>query len=311
MNKHEGKKIGISFDAMLVGDITGYAPLPPSWNMISPVGTVTHSSVYSTSSSYKSTNAFDGSTSSYWRPSVTVPNWIKIEFEKSTWVNGFRWCVNSYRPNGFVLEGSNDDENWIELVNSTSPNSTGWHEFSFGAGSYTFLRWTITSGYSTRIYLYEIELSIGIGNEGAFTVIGEEYKYVDGPSNNGEVIPMNYPVERVEKHPTIQDAILLTIKTPYEFNNVLNRLTVDYDITKGNLMGRGGLIESFNKTFTPTDLIPVPDVGIIDKLSATTGVNTIDFKPVVYTSISDDKEWISASPGEVVIEFKDSGIIDP
>lgn len=296
---------------MLVGDITGYAPLPPSWNMISPVGTVTHSSVYSASSSYKSTNAFDGSTSSYWRPSLTFPNWIKIEFEKSTWVNGFRWYVNSHRPNGFVLEGSNDDENWIELVNSTSPNSTGWHEFSFGAGSYTFLRWTVNSIYSSYLYLYEIELSTGIGNEGAFTVIGEEYKYVDGPSNNGEVIPMNYPVERVEKHPTIQDAILVTIKTPYEFNNVLNRLTVDYDITKGNLMGRGGLIESFNKTFTPTDLIPVPDVGRNDKISATTGTNTIEFKPVIYTSVYDDKEKISASPGEVVIEFKDSGIIDP
>lgn len=306
MNKAEGKKLGIKFDARLVGDITGWTPFPPSWKMISPSGATTSSGFSNLN------NAFDGNTSTYCYTYNATPQWIKIQFDKPTWLNGFRWYVNSYMPNEFILEGSNDDENWSILTSESSPSSTGWHEFDFGAGVYTYLRWTITSRYSTRIYLYDVELSVGVGNEGAFTVTGNEYKFVDGPNNNGEVIQINYTVESVEKHPEIEDSILLTIRTPYEFNNVLGNLFVNYDNSKGKLMGRGGLIESFEREFTPADLIPVPDVGITDRLSATTGVSTIDFKPVVYTSVNDGKQdKISARVGEAVIDFKDAGIINP
>lgn len=39
------------------------------------------------------------------------------------------------------------------------------------------------------------------GNEGAFTISGQEYLYTDGPDNNGELVDKDYQVEKVERYP--------------------------------------------------------------------------------------------------------------
>lgn len=310
MNKHEGKYIGIEFDAPIVGDIENLNA-PSHWVTSTPEGIVSHSSCYS--ASYDSYRVFDGDTSTQWYTRTSGSQWIQIQFYKPTWVRGFSWYIGgSYRPNAFTVTGSNDGVDWETLLESNSPNSTGRHDFAFSAGHYKYIRWTITSRYSSYIYLYEIEMDIGLKNSDAITVTGNEYKYVNGPTDNGLTLTREYPVEKVEKHPTRENAILLTIRTPYEFNNVLDSLIVDYDNSKGNLMGRGGLVESFSNTFTPSDLIPVPAVGETERIASTVGHRVIEFKPVVYSSINDDKQdKISASPGVVLIDFKDAGTIDP
>ena len=56
MSKHEGKKIAIKFTEDLVGDVTGYTPIPIApGDYFNPNGAVTGSSQYS---SYSPSRAF-------------------------------------------------------------------------------------------------------------------------------------------------------------------------------------------------------------------------------------------------------------
>jgi len=308
MSKAEGKKIGISFTEDLVGDVSGLSPSPAAYEYIRPGGVITYSSRYS--SSYPETNVFDGNTSTYWRTSSTMPQWVKIRLEPM-WVNGFRWYAGSYAPNAFVLEGSNDDINWTVLVDAASENSAGWKEFSFVGAQYKYLRWTINSVHSSRMHLYEIEISAGLGNEKAFSVAGQEYQYVNGPDNNGPIIDKTYSIESVEIHPTIGKALLLTVKPYEEFDSVIGTVTVAYDATKGNLSGRGGRVESFSVGFLPAGLIPTPDVGITDNLSVAPPAIISELKRVTYINAYDDKDKITVAPGAITVSLLEAAIINP
>jgi hypothetical protein len=195
MSKGLGQKIAIKFTEILTGDVTGLVPSPVApGDYFRPLGTATASSQYS---SYAPTRAFDGSTSSYWYTRTTGDQWIQIELAEPTWIHGFRWYIgSSYRPNGFDFQGSNDGEIWEGILTSNSPNATGWHEFPTDSPKqYKYYRWTVTSRYSSYLYIYEIELLGAVGNEGAFTITGKEYQYVNGP-----LIDRNYQVEKVERY---------------------------------------------------------------------------------------------------------------
>lgn len=195
MSKSIGQKITIKFTEELVGDVTGLIPKPiAAGDYFRPLGTATASSQYS---SYAPTRAFDGNvTGSYWYTRTTGDQWVQIELAEPTWIYGFRWYVDSYRPNGFDFQGSNDGENWEGILTGNSPNATGWHEFTTDSlKQYKYYRWTVTSRYSSYLYIYEIELLGAVGNEGAFTITGKEYQYVNGP-----LIDKEYQVDKVERY---------------------------------------------------------------------------------------------------------------
>jgi hypothetical protein len=80
-----------------------------------------------------------------------------------------------------------------------------------------------------------------------------------------------------------QDTILLTMDPLKRFNNVEGDLTVKYDASKGSLSGRGGAIESFTETFTPTDLVPKPNPGVAETIINIPSINTA-FTKVTYNS---------------------------
>ena len=303
MSKSEGKKIGIRFTEDVVGEVSGYPPNLSSYSFGTPQNiTRTYSSRYS--SSYDPSNLFDGSTSSYWRTSSSMPQWVKIKFSTATWVNAFRWYTSSYRPNAFILEGSNDDETWTTLVEGNSENSTGWKEFYFEAGSYLYLRWTINSIYSSRLYIYEIEVATGFGNEGAFKVIGQEYKYVNGP-----LITKEYPVDKVEYHPTEAKSILLTMQQHEEFNNVIGDLTVEYDATAGSLLGIGGGVESFSVNFRPLNLVKTPSPNPEENITVSPSIS-LDFVPITYEG-REASDSLSVAPAVFSVELIQTGVVNP
>jgi hypothetical protein len=195
MSKGLGQKIAIKFTEVLSGDVTGWVPEPVTYgDYFRPIGTATGSSQYS---SYAPSRAFDGSTSSYWYTTTAGDQWIQIELAEPTWVYGFRWYVgSSYRPNGFNFQGSNDGENWEVILSDNSSNATGWHEFlAYSPKQYKYYRWTVTSRYLSYLRIYEIELLGVAGNEGAFTITGKEYQYVNGP-----IIDKEYRVVKVERY---------------------------------------------------------------------------------------------------------------
>lgn len=277
--KGAGKKIGIRFNKPLLGDVAGLSA-PAFYDMIIPPGTPTASGQYS--ATYTPDKAFDGSTSTRWYIRDTGDQWIQIELLRAQMTNGFRWYIgSSYRPNGFTVQGSNDGENWTDIYADTSANTTGWKEFNWTAtGPYKFYRWLITSRHSSYIYIYEIELSLGMGNAGAFTVKG----LVRDPLKYGPLVERTFTVESVERYPETTDTILLTMAPDSRFNDVEGDLTVSYEQATGTLTGNRPVAD-FEESFTPTDLEPTP----IDRHDITAGIEVaVDLIKVDYRYFKDD-----------------------
>jgi len=197
--------------------------------------------------------------------------------------NGFRWYVgSSYRPNEFTVEGSNNELQWTQIYSGASENSTGWKEFGWNwTEPYLFYRWTITSRHSTYIYLYEIELSVGIGNERAFTVSGmqrDSLKY-------GNKVPIEYTVDFIERYLETDDTILLYFDTYNRFCDVEGDIIVAYNQTKGNLTGTRS-VEDFTENFAPEGLEPTPVHE--HTLIARSSDLLVDFIPVVYEDVHEE-----------------------
>lgn len=293
MSKGLGQKITIQFSEKLTGDVTGWVPTPlAQGDYFRPLGTATASSQYS---SFAPSRAFDGDvTGSYWYTRTTGDQWVQIELAEPTWVYGFRWYIgSSYRPNGFDFQGSNDGENWEGILTGNSPNATGWHEFPTDSPKqYKYYRWTVTSRYSSYLYVYEIELLGVAGNERALTITGEEYQYVNGP-----LILKEYKAISVEKHPDYSDDkhLLVTLHPQSRFNNVEGPLTVQYDQSQGSLRGRGGPVEGFTETFTPTDLEPKPNPHVAENIEVSAEAS-VTFTKVAYNlAYADEQITVSAS----------------
>lgn len=90
------------------------------------------------------------------------------------------------------------------------------------------------------------------GNENAFIVTGQEYQYIDGPNNNGQLVNKTYTVTSISNHPTEPNSILLEFTN--EFKNAQGSLTISYNQALGTLTGAGGAVVSFVETFFPEAL---------------------------------------------------------
>lgn len=90
------------------------------------------------------------------------------------------------------------------------------------------------------------------------------------------------------------DTILLTMDPFKRFHNVVGDLTVNYDATKGNLMGVGGLVDSFSISFTPTDLMVKTNPYIFEHIEVSASATGIR-RAVFYTSGQASDEHIEVS----------------
>jgi len=303
MSKGLGQKIAIRFSEKLVGDVTGLVPEPiVQGDYFIPQGTALASSHYG---SNLPANAFNEQ--GYWETRVSGDQWIQIQLLEPTRIYGFRWQVgSSYRPGDFIFAGSSDGETWESLVIDKSPDVAGWYAFPTDtAEHYAYYRWTITSRYSSRLYIFRIDLLSVVGNNGAFIVTGEEYQYVNGP-----LITKQYKADSVERHPDHLDDkhLLVTFHPLSRFNNVEGALTVHYDPSKGSLRGRGGPVAGFTTVCLPNQLAPKPN----PRVRETIGVSAealVDFIKVTYRQAYSD-EALSVSAGATV-DFIYVGLINP
>lgn len=73
-------------------------------------------------------NAFDGSTSTYWRHYLNGTAWIQVQLASAAIVSSFSVASNStsYANDKLVLYGSNDGNNYVILYNSNSGLAKGW-----------------------------------------------------------------------------------------------------------------------------------------------------------------------------------------
>lgn len=172
----------------------------------------------------------------------------------------------------------------------------------------------MSKGLGQKIAIKFTEDLIGdvSGNVDAFTVTGKEFKYVRGP-----LIDVTYQLDSVERYPVEgleeaeapQNIILLTTNIFSRFNNIEGELTVCYDAEKGTLSGEGGTVKSFEHSFTPTELEPVPNPGEEENINLSINNFTVNFINA-NTKCGTSKEIITASP-DVVVIFEPVEIINP
>ena len=114
-----------------------------------------------------------------------------------------------------------------------------------------------------------------------------------------------------ELHQQLDD-ILITMHPQGRFNNVEGSLIVSYDSSKGNLVGRGGAVESFIEIFTPTGLIPEPTPGIEESVTVAPAVLTAELIPMEYIdTFAEETDLVIVAPAELTVELIHIDVINP
>lgn len=311
MSKAEGKKITIKFTEDLVGDVSGLTPTPVGYKA-GATDLAQGKEVLVGNQSYGAgTRAVDGSDSTYWGTYSTLPWWIMVDLVEIKKTAGFYILQNnsSYRARTYEVQGSNDSDIWSTIQTGELENISD-QIIEYPVSEYRYIRLNFTSYWSSsRAYIYTLKIleAEAMGNEGAFNLPGKEYKYVRGPLLDKEYKPIS-----VERHPTVDKAILLTFPIRGEFNNAEGPLTVEYDETKGNLSGQGGAVESFTEVFTPTGLKQTPNPGIEETITVSPTQIIADFLKVEYIEgYGIEAETITAAPVTVTVELLHTSIVNP
>lgn len=118
----------------------------------------------------------------------------------------------------------------------------------------------------------------------AFSVTGQVYDMVP----EGELIAGDFQVDTVERYPTPRvNVIRLVMKDLKRFHNIVGDLTVAYD-GSGGLMGAGGSVAAFAETFTPTDLVPKPDIHEPVHIEILNAIAAGNLMLIEYTNMQDD-----------------------
>lgn len=299
------KKIIIEFDQDLNGNIDYFEPVTytsGSYN-IAAGKTAFGSSQYLT---YMYSMAFNRSLTDYWFSTSSAPQWVGVNLGLIKRINKLRvYTSSSNAPNAFILQGSLDGNTYVDIYTGNFTNTTGWQVFMFSPVEYQYWRVYCTTKWSSYFQLNEIELyeAFETGNQGAFTVSGNEYDYV-----NGNLISANYEVQSVSR--TSTNKLALNINPYTRLRKPEGDITVVYNQPSGNLTGDGGAVVNFSQTFTPTGLIPVPNPSERENLSA--GISGLDVHvhPVTYTG-GYNKNNLSASLSSLSIVVTFVGTQNP
>ena len=249
---------------------------------------VTTLNAYSTS--YPATALIDGvaNTSAYWYGTTAI-NWIKLELTRARAIQGFRWYIASasYYPLTFTISGSNDGSTWTQLGDTfTGTSTTGWQAFTFtNTTEYKYYRIDTLTASSSRMYISEVQLLIGYGNEAAFTVTGSEYDFLP----DGTLQTITYDIESVYAHTTEENAIVLETRANDRFCSVVGNLTVAYNADVGNIAGLGGKAESFSTSFAPTDLVAKPHQRNAQHVEISGIAVTAVYTHVYYTNAKEEE----------------------
>lgn len=257
MSIADGRKIAIRFTQPLIGNVLGLDPPAGYKKSLLDLSKAVVTTLNQYSTSYTGANAIDNSTSTYWRGTTAV-NWLKLQLPEAKCVTQIRLYLSSYYIKTFTFSGSKDGETWVQLggeYTAASSTTAQWYTFAIeNPESYLYYRIDTLTAYSTsRIYLYELDLyeDTPVGNETRFTVSFDEYNYVPGGTSSRKT--------RAVTSLEVADPQTLILNFGPGCTNSIQRaagdITVAYD-GSGTLMGQGGPVLAFEKTFTPVDLDP-------------------------------------------------------
>lgn len=257
MSIANGRKIAIRFTQPLIGNVTGLNPPVGYKKSLLDLSKAVVTTLNQYSTSYTGAKAIDGSTSTYWRGTTAV-NWLKLQLPEAKCVTQIRLYLSSYYIKTFTFSGSNDGLTWVQLggeYTAASSTTAQWYTFTIeNPESYLYYRIDTLTAYSTsRIYLYELDLyeDTPVGNETKFTVSFDEYNYVPGGTSSRKT--------RAVTSLEVADPQTLILNFDPGCTNSIQRAAGDITVTydgSGTLMGQGGPVLAFERTFTPVDLDP-------------------------------------------------------
>ena len=197
-----GQKLNIRFNREIVGDASGYTPYPLNkGDYYIPAGAATASSELSTS--YVASYVLTETTNTFWQTASCSSAWLQIDLGIATWTCGFGWHPGgtSYFAKTYNVLGSNDGATWSIIYSGSQSSSSGLYSnvATWAPVMYRYYKWDFLTLNSRYIALYYIKLQKCVGNEGAFTVSGKEYKYIGGP-----LLDKNYSIDSFDFHPAIR-----------------------------------------------------------------------------------------------------------
>ena len=160
----------------------------------------------------------------------------------------------------------------------------------------------MSKGEGKKIVIRFTEDIVGevVGNELAFSIKGKEHLYVQGLDYNGKLVDKQYKPISVEKHPTVEKALLLSFSSLEKFNNSTGNLNVTYNAQIGNLSGRGGRVDDFTVNFKPTDLISTPNPGVTEVITVAPTEIVGTLSEIEYPTRYSEHGTITVAPVEVI-----------
>lgn len=114
-------------------------------------------------------SALDNNTDTFWEENGSYPHWIQVKYRGPVIINKYALQAvpdahggNDRMPMGWILQGSNDNQKWVDLDSrSGQANWKNNEERIFGIskpGAYKFYRLYCTNGRPDIIRLYELKL---------------------------------------------------------------------------------------------------------------------------------------------------------
>lgn len=214
--------------------------------------------VITASSSYQSQVpqlAIDGDNSTYWRSNNSLPVWLACDFGKTVSINTFRIVkMASQRPRGYTIQGSEDNLSWADLKTGEMTNATGEEVIEFEAASHRYWRLYVTSLWSSRCHIGELEFfgDIPVYSLNGFTVSGMQY----ATSPQGVAELNDFRIRKITKS-LDEKSIYVWLWLDDRLKYPVDQINVSYDKSVGNLSGaQSAQVDSFSLTFAPTNLTP-------------------------------------------------------
>jgi hypothetical protein len=300
MSIADGRKIAIRFTQPLIGDVLGLNPPAGYKKSLLDLSGAAVTTLNQYSTSYTGAKAIDNNTSTYWRGTTAV-NWLKLQLPEAKCVTQIRLYLGSYYIKTFTFSGSNDGSTWTQLggeYTAASSSTAQWYTFEIdNKVPYLYYRMDTLTTYSSRVYLYELELyeDAPVGNETKFTISFDAYNYVPG----GELSRVVREASSIE----VVDAHTIVLNFAPGNTNSIQRAVGDIAVAyngSGTLMGQGGPVLAFEHTFTPEGLDPKNDPNNVEHVEVTSIDLYADFITVYYRDFQNAHEHIAITS----IEFE-------
>lgn len=163
INVSQGDKIRFEVNNGGSGSNTGdLISWSPSVGISGTLSNSTHTSITVSSeysADYRGTNAIDHYSPSVWKASTSsFPQYITYDLGKSFALNTVTtefWTSDTWR---YKIEGSNDGSSWTTLVDKTSAGVSAVNTMDSVAGSYRYVKLTITGSNSNPAGIAELEI---------------------------------------------------------------------------------------------------------------------------------------------------------